>query len=1219
LTRTDGKNWADQGFLEGHLIHIGGSLTVEGSFSAAPQYRVLKIDGTTMEVLGTPIASATGVTKNIWVQGPHGSLTMLHGGGNLPVQTIGDYQTKTFSGQNVLTRMDGRSWVDDGYRVDQLIQVGNEGETRKIIGFGDAQNFGVSKPNGAFATWGTGSVMILSGPAIASATLTGIDLHRSIPTRVEVQIAATLVVDTLSRASGSWIADGFAAGQVVYIEGLPGGFTIASVTATSLVLAGTAIQECVIEEGSLITVYRIDTKTDSGAEVGGDHFVVGLKPGAPANSVLAGPNSPLVIYGDTSQDGAWYSGHSYDRLGQEFGDKPFDPFPYLPDDQNEDNEFVFPLANPYDYAGHDIIDARNLFAGVSINNLPSVGFTAYGGMGNDLIYGSQAGDHLAGGSGEDEIHGQGGSDHIYGDSGVNVNILTRALTIPTIDASPAPSINPQLGASDQTFKPVKVGTPMRDDMVAGRDFLDGNGSANPDLPNVIFGDHGVITQYVDDPNLPPVLLQKIQTTDLSTILAIDSAQPQNGADDILFGTDIADILIGGAGNDMIDGRGADDLIFGDNVELTRMGGADGNLLDDILNARFQTLAGTLLYSRTDRALPTGIDPLYAYDATGPNSLNELTSGRLLTDGVKRNYRDPNGPQWWAEYQIDYAKYHTFAIDSGAEGVGSFGNDYLAGGAGNDTIFGQLGHDVIQGDGAIDLAVAATSHVGAGRKPMPLATDANGIDDPVGELFVVASFEAASDGQDYIEGGGGKDVVFGGLGQDDLVGGSSDFFSLTLPDNRPDDSDWITGGAGTQLARNNGFSATANTDGDNNNYGEDVVTVTDGTAFNSKHGRDSDAIVGDNGDIVRIVGVNHADVNPNPETNPNGQNYVTFNYDNYGGEKIVVRGIRLLDYTAGGPDSVPGDFFVPGLSTGTPAADMRQMFEVHCDPTTGIWTRFDIGGNDEVHGETGDDFIYLGGGSDIAFGDADSDDVIGGWGSDWISGGTGIDGILGDDGRIFTSRNTALSTGQVWGQAYAESLSGELRLLASDPDTRTSQGNVINELIHTPGNVQSELINVSGALKKSVDLTPFEVITGAELQVDVSADPMSHNPLFADDVIFGGLGVDFLHGGSGDDAISGAEAVGESYDIRFNSQGVAVGLARTDFSRPYNPGDILHFGDGDPHWNEPKPVQSRTGEFFLYNEYDPRRVILFTEATSANAIVWTGAVDADGTLPDISED
>jgi Ca2+-binding RTX toxin-like protein len=616
------------------------------------------------------------------------------------------------------------------------------------------------------------------------------------------------------------------AGQVVYIEGLPGGFTIASVTETNLVLSGAAIQDCVIEEGSTITVYRIDTKKDSGAQVGGDHFIVGLKPGAnPATSVLAGPNSPLVIYGDTSQDGSWYSGRSYDRLGQEFGDKPFDPFTELPDDQNEDNEWVFPLANPYDYAGNDIIDARALFAGVSIDALPSVGFTAYGGAGNDLIYGSQAGDHLAGGSGDDTIYGQGGSDHIYGDSGVNVNILTRELTIPTVDASPAPTIDPKLGASDQTFKPIKVRTPVRDDMAAGRDFLDGNGTSNPDQPNIIFGDHGVIKQYVDDPNLPPVLLQKIQTTNLSTVLEINSTELQNGADDILFGSDLTDLMIGGAGNDMIDGKDADDLIFGDSVYLTRRGGDDGNLLDDITSLRFQALAGTLLYSRTDRPLPTGIDPLYAYDATGLNSLNEMTSGRLLTDGIARNYRDPNGPQWWAEYTIDYADLHTFAFYNGQAGVGSFGNDYIAGGAGNDSIFGQLGHDVIQGDGSIALAVAATSHVGAGRKPVRVNANSTGIDDPVGELFVVASFEAASDGQDYIEGGGGKDVIFGGLGQDDLVGGSSSFFGLTAANSRPDSDDWITGGAGTQLARNNGFNPNA---GDAPNvqeqqYGEEVVT------------------------------------------------------------------------------------------------------------------------------------------------------------------------------------------------------------------------------------------------------------------------------------------------------------------------------------------------------------------------------------------------------------
>jgi len=33
------------------------------------------------------------------------------------------------------------------------------------------------------------------------------------------------------------------------------------------------------------------------------------------------------------------------------------------------------------------------------------------------------------------------------------------------------------------------------------------------------------------------------------------------------------------------------------------------------------------------------------------------------------------------------------------GEGSFGNDYIAGGAGHDELFGQLGHDVIQGDGS----------------------------------------------------------------------------------------------------------------------------------------------------------------------------------------------------------------------------------------------------------------------------------------------------------------------------------------------------------------------------------------------------------------------------------------------------------------------------------------------------------------------------------------
>ena len=67
----------------------------------------------------------------------------------------------------------------------------------------------------------------------------------------------------------------------------------------------------------------------------------------------------------------------------------------------------------------------------------------------------------------------------------------------------------------------------------------------------------------------------------------------------------------------------------------------------------------------------------------------------------------------------------------------------------------------------------------------------------------------------------------------------------------------------------------------------------------------------------------------------------------------------------------------------------------------------------------------------------------------------------------------------------------------------------------------------------------------------------------------------------------------------------MGLIRTDVTRPWNPSNILLFGDGDEHWNEPTPVLQRTGEFWLYDEYDPRRTILF----HVDGEVWkTGAPD-----------
>ncbi len=140
---------------------------------------------------------------------------------------------------------------------------------------------------------------------------------------------------------------------------------------------------------------------------------------------------------------------------------------------------------------------------------PTIGLTIYGGAGDDTIYGSQAGDHLAGGSGDDTIYGQRGVDHIYGDSGFNVNILDRALVVSTTNAAPRPTFtgvgfDPE--DADIVFDPLHTAPDsVIDQLDPGRDTLSGNGPGTvlggPDTAyiDVIFGDHGQVLQDVVDP------------------------------------------------------------------------------------------------------------------------------------------------------------------------------------------------------------------------------------------------------------------------------------------------------------------------------------------------------------------------------------------------------------------------------------------------------------------------------------------------------------------------------------------------------------------------------------------------------------------------------------------------------------------------------------------------------------------------------------------------
>jgi len=231
----------------------------------------------------------------------------------------------------------------------------------------------------------------------------------------------------------------------------------------------------------------------------------------------------------------------------------------------------------------------------------------------------------------------------------------------------------------------------------------------------------------------------------------------------------------------------------------------------------------------------------------------------------------------------------------------------------------------------------------------------------------------------------------------------------------------------------------------------------------------------------------------------------------------------------------------------------------------------------VHGESGDDFIYAGKGSDVVFGDGQDDNIVAGYGNDWVSGGTGDDGIIGDDGQIYTSRN-----------GKTELLNGVT--VAVTPST-----------VATGGNMQTANINVAGQLKKSVDITPFSQDPGWNPATDEFAGT-TPPPHTSDDILFGGLGNDFLHGGSGDDAISGAEALPTSFAPTYDANGNPIGLVETDFTHPFNPGNVLAFNPIDV--NGQHSNRARAGEFALYDEYDPLRKILLNPDGTASK--WTGA-------------
>jgi len=748
VTRTSGT-WAADGFVAGQLVMVSGQ---------SGTWRVVGIDGAQLTLKGATLASGT---VTVTVPGPHGGLTVVHGGGNRPLVFTG---TVT-GGDGSLTRPDGLAWAAEGFVVGQVVQVSGESGTRTVTGFGDVTCTFPAGETG-FATCGNGAVLYLSGGAVTGGEVT---LH---------------VVDMAA-------LDGVRIG------------------------------------GDTITVCSATAVDDNGD-------------GVPCGAVLAGPDSPLVIYGDTSQDGLWYGGDPETVDGHEFGPKPFDPTYWLAD---EDDDWVFPLGNPFDHAGNDVIDASRLFAGVACTdaactNLPSVGVTIYGGAGNDTIIGSQAGDHLAGGSGDDLILGQRGNDLIYGDSGINVDLLTRALTIVNVNAGSTSPIVDEL-------------------LVPGADTLYGEGAGTigtagdgteTGYDDVIFGDYGVVTQLVADPNLPDPLAQRIQTT--GYIRDIATARPDLGGDDAIDGGSGRDRILGGNGADIIITGAQSVVVFGDHGHLQYVactsdvtvlhlvesisearggvdrittgggddiiaGGAAGDTIDagDGANVvfgdhgRVTGIEGQGLNRPLDGATATSFQvPVFAlvegYVPLDGETLTEFggvddidtgvgsdivfggAAGDVIDVNVGESAENPDGNNVvfgdygflnWIEptYPGDASPYSLDQVWSAFEGFGGVdditsgtANDFILGGNGGDFLDAGAGHNVVFGDhGRI-------SGIQSDTENRPVAGSDVTVEYPIAVLALVEGYvpldgETLTEfgGVDDIDTGVGSDIVFGGAAGD----------------------------------------------------------------------------------------------------------------------------------------------------------------------------------------------------------------------------------------------------------------------------------------------------------------------------------------------------------------------------------------------------------------------------------------------------------------------
>ncbi|MCA1841353.1 MAG: hypothetical protein LC723_13695, partial [Actinobacteria bacterium] len=384
LVRTDAGSFITDGFAVGQQVILTGGLA--GAFNVTGvTTTALTLTGVNGSTLVTQTAVAAVATVLPTGAGP-GQPSDIYS----PLVVYGD------------TSQDG-------------VWYGGDPHTLSLHNFGPKPMPHVESVNVTLSETADGKTATIALNSITGSTSTGSFLSDGFAVAQELAlgpisgVSMTALFDIFSNHltlhSGTWT--GFAVGQVVTIGSIPGTWSVISVSGPVLQLNGPTLTPL---PNQTLTVTAISTYVGIVKAVTATSITLNLALSIPDHP--EGPQFPVAAGGTTSN--VIRNITVLNRVGNS---APF---------------FIFPLANPFQYSGNDVVDAHLLDWSDNPSALRSIGLTVYGGSGNDTIIGSQTGDQMAGGSGDDTILGQRGQDHIYGDSGFNVDLITRALTVAVI-------------------------------------------------------------------------------------------------------------------------------------------------------------------------------------------------------------------------------------------------------------------------------------------------------------------------------------------------------------------------------------------------------------------------------------------------------------------------------------------------------------------------------------------------------------------------------------------------------------------------------------------------------------------------------------------------------------------------------------------------------------------------------------------------------------------